>query len=135
MLDLFGKWKEKATQYFDVRVQLVKLTFIARASNVLSTFILALIFIMAAMLVFLFIGLGVMECFTQWLDSRIGGAFATAGFFLVFLLIMYIARKGIGNNFAGIFVRIMTEGDDEEDDDDDKQEIRKKKKVTPEEEF
>lgn len=132
MIDLLGKWKEKATQYVDVRVQLVKLKFIARASSVLGSVILALILIMVAMLIFLFIGLGIMECFTHWLNSRIGGAFATAGFFLILFLIMFLARKAVGNNFAGIFVRIMTEGDDEEEEDE--RPVRKAR-TTPEEEF
>jgi uncharacterized membrane protein len=120
-MNLFGKWKDRATEYFDVRVQLVKLKFIQSASNVLSSLMFGFILLMVSISVLIFMGLGIMEVFTHLFDSRIWGAFSTAGTFLILMLLLFAIRKSIMRSFAGIFIRIMTDpGDDDEEDKDDR---------------
>jgi len=133
LLNLFGKWKDQATQYVDVRVQLMKLKFVGGASSVLGSLILGLMLMFVSMLALIFFGMGVMECFSTWLESRIGGAFATAGVFVILLLVLYGMRKSISLVFANIFVRIMTSHDDDDDDDDDDKPGQRKKENTDEE--
>ena len=129
-MNLLGKWKEQAAQYVDVRYQLAKLKFIERTSHVLSTLMLGFVLMIVSIVVLIFIGFGVMEYCSDWLDSRTMGAFATAGFFLLFIGVLYILRKKMVTSFADLFVRIMTD-DPNDDDDDDDEDDRKREKRQP----
>jgi hypothetical protein len=100
----------------DVRLQLAKLGFIDRASHVLGTVILSIIFLVISLAVFIFLGLGLVETFSEWFDSRIGGTFTTAGLFLLVMVVIFLLRKSVINSFASMFIRIMTEGDDDDEE-------------------
>ena len=120
-MNLFTRWKDKATDYIDVRIGLLKLSLIERTSNVLGTLMISLIYFFVALAVLTFLGFGLMETFSSILDpnigsARVGGAFITAGIFALFLVLLFVLRKGIIAAFAGIFIRILTAGDDDEDD-------------------
>jgi hypothetical protein len=123
-MNVFNRWKEKANNFIDVRLGLLKLSLIERTSSVIGRLLLSFIYIFLGMTVLSFIGFGLMEVFAAWFDSRIGGAFATAGLFLLLLIIVFAMRKAILSAFAGIFISLLTEGDDD-DDDDDKKDSRK----------
>ena len=116
-MNLFTRWKDKATEYIDVRLGLIKLSFVERTSTLLGNLMLSFIYLFIALAVLTFLGFGLMETFTELLDSRVKGAFATAGVFAVMLLILFTLRKIIIAAFAGIFIRLLTEGDDDDDDD------------------
>lgn len=118
-MNLFGKWKDKATEYIDVRVQLMKLKFIERTSKVLSSLMFGFVLLIISLTVLVFMGFGIMETFSSWFNSRIGGAFATSGVFLLLLFIFIGVRGRIMAAFAGIFIRTLT--DDPDDDDEKKQ--------------
>ena len=124
-MNIFTRWKDKATDYIDVRLGLLKLSFIERTSTVLGNLMISFIYLFIALAAFIFIGIGLMETFVTLLDSRIGGAFMTAGLFIVLFAILFAVRKSIIAAFAGIFIRILTESD--EDDEDDDKEHRKVK--------
>ena len=119
-MNLFTRWKDKATQYIDVRLGLIKLSFVERTSTLLGNLMISFIYLFIALAVLTFLGFGLMETFAELLDSRVKGAFTTAGVFAAMLLILFALRKTIIAAFAGIFIRLLTEGDEEEDDDDDK---------------
>lgn len=117
MINLFGKWKDRATEYIDVRVQLAKLKFVQGASNVLSSLMFGFILVVVSISVLIFMGLGIMEVFTHFFNSRIAGAFATSGTFLLLMLVLFAFRKSFLRSFAGLFIRIMTDlGEDDEDE-------------------
>lgn len=113
-MNLFGKWKDKATEYVDVRVQLMKLQFIERTSKVLSSLMFGFVLLIISLTVLVFMGFGIMETLSSWFNSRIGGAFATSGVFLLLLFIFVGIRKRVMASFAGIFIRTLT--DDPDDD-------------------
>ena len=118
-MNLFGKWKDKATEYVDVRIQLAKLRFIERASHVIGHLVLGFVMISTMIAVLFFMGIGIMETLAVWLDTRVGAAFATAGLFVLLIAAIYGMRKKILLSVAGIFIRIMTDPGDDEDDDDE----------------
>ena len=124
-MNIFTRWKDKATDYIDVRLGLIKLSFIQRTSTVLGTMLISFIYLFVGLGAFIFIGIALMETFISMLDSRIGGAFLTAGLFVLLFAILFMMRKSITAAIAGVFVRILTEND--EDDDDDDRERRKVK--------
>jgi hypothetical protein len=129
-MNLFTRWKDKASNYIDVRLGLLKLSLVERTSSVVGHLLISFIYIFFTLSTLTFIGYGLMEAFSEWTDSRIAGAFMTAGLFALMLAIIFVMRKTIINAFAGIFIRVLTEGDeDDEDDDDDDQKERRKVKV------
>jgi len=117
-MNLFTRWKDKAIDYVDVRVRLLKLGFIERTSTLLGNLMVSFIYLFVGLAFFLFLGVALLEVFIELLDSRIGGAFATAGFFALVFGILFALRKSLIAAFAGIFIRILTEGDEDDDDDD-----------------
>jgi H+/gluconate symporter-like permease len=114
-MNLFTQWKEKASQFVDVRLSLAKLAFVERTSNVLGFIIYVFILLFLAIAVLIFLGISLQEMFSEWFDSRVGGAFATLGVYLLLVGVVVGMRKTILNGFAGIFVRMLTAGDDEDD--------------------
>ncbi len=112
-MNLLTKWKHKVTQYVDVRFQLAKLNFIDRSSHVLGTVIISFVYLIVFLAVFIFLGIGLMETFIHLLDSKIGGAFMTAGFYTLILVVLFLVRKPIIRSLAGMFIRIMTEGEED----------------------
>ena len=130
-MSLFGKWKEQATEYVDVRVQLAKLKFIERASHVIGNLMLGFAMLITMIVVLVFFGYGIMETLTVWFDgSRIAAAFTTSGIFLLLVGIIYGMRKSILTAIAGVFIRVMTDTDD---DDEDNNNMNKKKENLDEE--
>ncbi len=116
MNNLFTQWKDDATRFLEVRLNITKLTVVERVSNVLSFIVYLIILLFLGILALIFLGISLQEVFSSLLDSRIGGAFATLGFYVLLVIIGVVARKSITNAFAGIFVRIMTAEDDEDSD-------------------
>ena len=116
-MNIFTVWKDKATEYVDVRVGLMKLTFIERTSTLLGNLMVSFIYLFVALAFFIFFGVALLELFIELLDSRVGGAFLTAGLFLAMFVVLFLMRKTIINAFAGIFIRILTEGDEDDEQD------------------
>ena len=116
----FNRWKDKATNYLDVRLGLIKLGLIDRASSVLGHLLISFIYIFLTLSTLTFIGYGLMEAFSNMLDSRVGGAFMTAGLFALLLAVTFVVRNSIINAFAGIFIRVLTENDEDDEEEHDK---------------
>lgn len=114
-MSFIGKWKDKIAHYIDLRVSIMKLSFIERTSGVLSFFIYVFISLFLATAVLLFLGIGLAEWLATVLDSKAGGFFMTAGIFLLLVILLAVLRKGIVKAFSNIFIRIMTQNDDEDD--------------------
>ncbi len=118
-MSFIDKWKDKIAHYVDVRLDLLKLGFIERTSNILSYLIFVFIGLFLAVSILIFLGIGIGEYFSELLDSRAGGFFITTGFYILLLLILVMARVPVLKMFAGIFIRIMTASDEDDDDEDD----------------
>lgn len=115
-MSFIDKWKDKIAHYVDVRLSLIKLGFIERTSNILSYLIFVFIGLFLAISVLLFVGIGVGEYFSEVLDSRAGGFFITAGFYVLLLVLMFMLRVPVTTAFSSAFIRILTDdGPDDED--------------------
>ena len=115
-MSLFGKWKDKIAHYIDVCLSLIKLGFVERISGILSYLIFVFICLFLSLSVLIFIGIGIGEYFAALLDSRAGGFFITAGFYLLLVIVLFLLRLPITNGFAGVFIRIMTSTDNAEEE-------------------
>jgi hypothetical protein len=116
-MSFINKWKDKIAHYVDVRLSLVKLGFIERTSNILSYLIFVFIGLFLTVSILIFLGIGIGEYFADVLDSRAGGFFITAGFYVLLLVLMFLLRIPITTAFSSAFIRIMTdEGPEDEED-------------------
>jgi hypothetical protein len=124
-MNVFNKWKDKLSHFVDVRLNLIKLGFIERTSTVLGFVILTFIMLFLTLAVLLFIGIGLQEWFSSLLDdNRIAGAFLTAAFYLLFIIVLVLLRKPIVGAFAGLFIRVMTDSTDDDKEPDTAEEVK-----------
>lgn len=119
-MNFINKWKDKIAQGIGDKVQSVKLDFIDKTSGILGylLFVFITIFLLLAVLIFLGIGLG--EVFSDLFDSRAGGFFATAGVYVLLVVILFGFRTAIVDGFAGIFIKMLTNQPDKDDEDNTK---------------
>jgi hypothetical protein len=115
-MSFISKWKDKIAHYIEVRLNLFKLGLIERISNILSYLIFVFIGLFLSVSVLIFIGIGIGEYFSSVLDSRAGGFFITAGFYVLLLIIMFLLRVSITSAFSAVFIRIMTATEPDEDE-------------------
>lgn len=123
-MNLFTRWKDKASEFIDVRVGLFKLSLIERTSTLLGNLMLAFIYLFIALAVLTFLGFGLMETFTEMVGNRVGGAFITAGVFALLLVLLFLLRNAIIKTFAGIFIRILTESPDDDEETDTSHKVK-----------
>lgn len=116
-MNIFQSWKQKVTDYIDVRVGLVRLGLVERTSMLLGNLMVAFIALFLGLALMIFLGVALLEIFIEIFKSRIVGACMTAGFFALLLIILFMLRKWLIRLLAGIFVKILT--DDKEDDDEE----------------
>lgn len=116
-MNIFQSWKQKVTDYIDVRVGLVRLGLVERTSMLLGNLMVAFIALFLGLALMIFLGFALLEIFTEIFQSRVLGACTTAGFFALMLILLFGLRKNLIRSFASMFVRILT--DDKEDDDEE----------------
>jgi hypothetical protein len=114
-MSFITKWKDKITEYIEVRVDLVKLSFIERTSHILGYLVFTFVILSLLLPILIFLGIGMSEVFTSLFDSRIAGYFMTVGVYLLFMLILVLSRRSIITGFANIFVAKLTESDDDDE--------------------
>lgn len=115
-MSIFGNLKDKVANYVDVRLSLLKLNFIERATLIVSYLIFTFVALFVGVTFLIFLGIGLGEWLANVFDSRPAGYFATSGLFALFLLAMILARKKIIDGVAGVFIRVMTEADERDAD-------------------
>ncbi len=113
-MSVFSELKNKVTQYIDVNVKLFKINFIGRTANLLSYFMFALIAMLVAFCIILFLGFGLVESFILLGLTKVASFFITIGIYFLSLLVIVGFRGKITRFFASGIIRVMTEGDEEE---------------------
>ncbi|OJW83515.1 MAG: hypothetical protein BGO69_08575 [Bacteroidetes bacterium 46-16] len=119
-MSFIDKWKDKITEYVDVRVQLIKLSFVERTSHILGYFVYVFIVLSLLLPILIFLGMGLSEAFTELFDSRTAGYFMTLGVYVLLTLIVMLCRKQLINKAAGIFIAKLTDDDDDNDEEQQK---------------
>ncbi|HXS38071.1 MAG TPA: hypothetical protein VN721_15315 [Flavipsychrobacter sp.] len=120
-MNFINKWKDKITQYAEVRLRLIQINFIKRTSTILSHMMFTMIALLIFFAILIFLGFGLAEWYTVLANgSRVLGFFMAIGTYVVLLLIAFALRKPIIKVFTGLFIRILTEND-EEDENEKKQ--------------
>jgi hypothetical protein len=118
LLDIVQKWKDKIIALVETKVRLMQLDFIERTSSLMSNFIFLLVFILLGFGIFLFVGLGFAEMFSELYGSYILGYLTSAAIYLFIGVVLYLMRKRILTKLSNIFVTVLTEKRDDDEDDD-----------------
>lgn len=113
-MSVFTAWKDKLEEYASLRINLFKLNLIERSARLIGAMMLGIIAMGLGLGVLAFIGYGIMQYLVLLLDSKIGGAFATAGIFFLIIVVVMLLRKMIINAFASIFIDVLTNNADED---------------------
>lgn len=121
MLDIVQKWKDKIIALVETKVRLMQLDFIERTSSLMSNFIFLLVFILLGFGVFLFVGLGLAELFSELLGNKMLGYLISASFYLLIGVLLYLLRKRMLTKLSNMFISILTEKCDDDEDDGDAQ--------------
>ena len=114
MMNWLANLKDKLVDKFNVQIRLLQLNFVEKTSVVLSYIGLGALMLFILCIVLLFLGLGLGEFFADLLDSRAMGYFASAGVFILLMILVYLLRKNILGSIANLFVNILTEDSEEE---------------------
>jgi hypothetical protein len=119
MQERFGAYVNETAsllkEYIEVRLELVKLQAVRMASRALSILLTAFIIIMLCLFILLFLGL----TFSAWISavtgSAIAGYAATAGLYLLLMLVVIAARKPLLQNpLIRLFIQENLKEEDEE---------------------
>jgi hypothetical protein len=86
---------ERAGEYFQTQIELVKLKSVEKSSDVISSVISRLTIILAILISIIILSIGL----ALWIGEQIGkpyyGFFIVGGFYILMALIGYIFRKGL----------------------------------------
>lgn len=115
--------KDKITQYFQLKFELIRLEVIERLVNVMGYFAFIIIAIFLFFFLSFFVFLGIAELLATVFNSRALGYFTTAGIILILVAIIIMSSKRIIRFFAGRLVSLLTKkkekrGDYEDDAED-----------------
>ncbi len=111
--------KDKITQYIQLRLEIIRLEFIERTSNVMGYFAFIILSFFLLFLITLFIGLGLAEWFSALLQSRTIGYFATGGAFLLITAVFFACNKKLVRFFADKMVWMLSQTKKEEAEEED----------------
>lgn len=122
----FRSIKAKITQYVHLRYEELRLEVVERIVSVLGYFAFILIAIFLGFIGFIFLGIGLAEWLSIVFEHRAYGYFATAGIFILVVILLSLFKKAIALSFAGKLAAILLskkkrkkKARDDEDDDED----------------
>jgi hypothetical protein len=120
-MSFISKWKDKIAHDIGDKIDAVKLNFIEKTSAILGYLLFSFIALFILLGILIFAGLGLSEVFAELFDSRSGGYFATMGVYLLMIATLFAFRKNVGDAFAGIFIKMLTQQQDDDKDDDEEE--------------
>lgn len=104
-------------EYFETRLELLKLQMAGSISRVTSTIIMALIVATLGITFLLFLNIAIAMLIADWLDNFFWGFLIVAGFYLVLLVLAVIFRKQlILNPILNKMINIFYPYDPEEEE-------------------
>lgn len=112
---MIGKLIDKALSYLSGRLDMLKLSLVERISVILGFFMFAMVGMIMAVAVIIFLGIGLSEYFASITGSVPLGYLIVCGIYILLLVLLIVFKRRLHNWFAGLFVALLT-GDDDDDD-------------------
>lgn len=113
---MIGKLIDKTLNYVSARLDMMKLSVVERISLILGFFMFAMVGMIMAVAVIIFLGIGLSEYFAAVTGSEPIGYLIVSGIYTLLLLIILAFKRKLLIWFAGFFVNLLT-GDEEDGDD------------------
>lgn len=104
----------KIMQYFQVKMDVLKLTIVQRIAVVMGFCMLMMLGMMLLLAIMLFLGMALSEYFGEMTGSIATGYFIVTGIYLVLLGVIFIFKKHFQRWFAGLFISLLTTDDDDD---------------------
>lgn len=105
---MFKNLKDRITEYFNLKYEIIRLELIERLVNVMGYMIFIMLAIFLGFSIILFTGIGLAEWIGDLLGRRYAGYFIMGGVLLVALLIIIWRSKPFISFFANKFVGMLT---------------------------
>jgi len=105
---LFQHLKETIAQYIQLRLEELRLGVIERIGYILGYLASVLITFFLSSLALIFIGLGLAFWLSSLFGNKLLGFFATAGIFILVIIIFLLFRRSFMRLVAGILTREVT---------------------------
>jgi hypothetical protein len=105
---LFEKLKETIARYIHLRLEEFRLGMIERLGNILGYLASVLITFFLSSLALFFIGLGVAFWLSALFGNKLLGFFATAGIFILVIILFLVFRRSFMRSVVGILAREIT---------------------------
>ncbi len=114
-------FKDKITQYLQLKFELFRLDFIQKGSSLMGYFVFVLILSIIGGISLLLLSLGLAEWWSALFESRITGYFCAAGFFLLISIIILLSKRSMLRFFTNKMIALLASSHkkDEKDEDDD----------------
>lgn len=96
---------DQLKEYAETQIKLAKYEAIDRGSKILSGFITQIVIAVAVVLTFLFLSLAVAFLFSIWLGSYWAGFGCMAGLYLLFAIIIILAKDKIEKPLTDMFIK------------------------------
>lgn len=110
---MIGKLIDKTLNYVSARLDMLKLSAVERISLILGFFMFAMVGMIMAVAVMIFLGIGLSEYFAEITGSEPIGYLIVSGIYTVLLLIILAFKRRLLIWFAGFFISLLT-GDEED---------------------
>lgn len=126
---------QKGKEYIDTQIELLKLKAVARMSRLLGSFILDVSKVILILMTALFLSLALAFFLGEIFQSNALGFLATAGIFLLIVLIIKALDSKLETLFTDIAIRkVMSKWNDDDEDDHSEEGINQNVNATTEQE-
>lgn len=112
---MFKNIKNRITEYFNLKFEIIRLEIIERLVNVMGYMIFIMLAIFLGFSIILFIGLGLAEWIGDLLNKRYAGYFIMGGVLMISLLLIIWRSKPFISFFANKFVAMLTSSTSEKE--------------------
>lgn len=109
---------EKAADYLDTKLAILKLNMIEKIALIMGFCMLMIFGMSCAIAILIIMGMGLSHYFSTVTGSVVGGYFITVGIYIVLMLLAMLMKKPLLRLFAGMFVDLLTGDIGEESDEE-----------------
>lgn len=101
--------KERVSEYVDLKLEALKLSTIEKASPIAASIAIGSIMLALTFIIFVFVGMGLAQLFSNLVDSEMWGYFICAGIFILFFIILALCFKPIVRGIARLVGKALSD--------------------------
>jgi hypothetical protein len=118
---MIAKLIDKVLNSLNAKLDVMKLSIIERISIILGFFMFAMVGMIMAVSVIIFLGIGLSEYFAAITGSIPLGYLIVSGIYILLLVLILVFKKQMNKWFAGLFISLLTSNEDDDEPNHPKQ--------------